>query len=132
MPLRIGLRASPGTGQVDNPAAGTAPPVVATCRCSSDLTAQPIPKIIKLTCSPPLARSRRDLRDGSTTARTSYADLLAWLHFSPAEMKMLTGIPLRGWELGVFIALPALATLGVLVASPRHFGHSQRDLLKSL
>jgi hypothetical protein len=34
---------------------------------------------------------------------------------------MLSGIPLQGWGIGAFVALPMLATLGVILASPRHF-----------
>jgi len=56
-----------------------------------------------------------------TFARTSYADLLAWLQFSPTETGMLSGIPLQGWHIGVFVALPMLATLIVVLASRCHF-----------
>jgi len=59
-----------------------------------------------------------------TFARTPYADLLAWLQFAPAEMEALSGIPLQGWELGVFVGLPMLACLGVVLACRRHFGRS--------
>jgi len=57
-----------------------------------------------------------------TFARTSYADLLAWLQLAPTEMKALSGIPLQGYEIGLFVGLPMLACLCVTLASRRHFG----------
>ena len=60
-----------------------------------------------------------------TFARTPYADLLAWLQFAPTEMEALSGIPLQGYEIGVFVGLPMLACLGVILASRRHFGRSR-------
>jgi len=59
-----------------------------------------------------------------TFARRPYTDLLAWLKFAPAEMEALSGIPLEGWELGVFAGLPMLACLGVILACRRHFGRN--------
>jgi len=59
-----------------------------------------------------------------TVARIPYTDLLAGLKFAPAEMEALSGIPLEGWELGVFAGLPMLACLGVVLACRRHFGRS--------
>ncbi len=56
-----------------------------------------------------------------TFAQTSYAGLLAWLRLPPTEMEALSGIPLRGYELGLFVALPMLACLGLILASRRHF-----------
>lgn len=60
-----------------------------------------------------------------TFAQVSYADLLAWLQFSPTETEMLSGIPLRGYEIGLFVGLPMLACLGVVLACRRHFRRSQ-------
>jgi hypothetical protein len=57
-----------------------------------------------------------------TFARTPYADLLAWLQLAPTEMEALSGIPLRGWEVGAFAGLPMLACLGVILACRGHFG----------
>jgi hypothetical protein len=59
-----------------------------------------------------------------TFARTPYTDLLAWLQFAPTEMEALSGIPLQGYEAGVFVSLPLLACLGVILAFRRHFGRS--------
>jgi hypothetical protein len=59
-----------------------------------------------------------------TFAQTPYADLLAWLQFAPTEMQALSGIPLQGYEIGVFVGLPMLACLVVILASRRHFGRS--------
>lgn len=56
-----------------------------------------------------------------TFARVPYAELLAWLQFAPTEMEILSGIPLRGYEIGLFAGLPVLACLGVVLASRRHF-----------
>jgi hypothetical protein len=57
-----------------------------------------------------------------TFAQTPYANLLAWLQFPPTELEALSGIPLQGYEIGVFVALPMLACLVVILASRRHFG----------
>jgi len=59
-----------------------------------------------------------------TFAHMSYADLLVWLRFSPREMEILSGIPLRGWHIGAFVALPLLSTLLVILASRRSFGRA--------
>jgi hypothetical protein len=59
-----------------------------------------------------------------TFARTWWADLLAWLQFSPTEVKMLSGLPLRGYEIGLFVGLPMLACLALILLSRRHFGRS--------
>jgi len=59
-----------------------------------------------------------------TFAQTSYAELLAWLQFAPTEMEALSGIPLQGYEIGLFVGLPMLACLAVILASRRHFGRS--------
>jgi len=59
-----------------------------------------------------------------TFAQTSWADLLAWLQFAPTELEALSGMPLHGYEVGVFVGLPMLACLGVILACRRHFGHS--------
>jgi hypothetical protein len=56
-----------------------------------------------------------------TFAQISYAELLAWLQFAPTEMEALAGIPLQGYEIGLFAGLPMLACLGVILASRRHF-----------
>ncbi len=50
-----------------------------------------------------------------------WTDLLAWLQFPPAEVAMLSGMPLQGWHIGAFVALPMLATLGMLLAARRSF-----------
>jgi hypothetical protein len=57
-----------------------------------------------------------------TFAQTPYAELLAWLRLAPVEMQALSGIPLQGYELGLFAGLPMLACMGVILASRRHFG----------
>jgi hypothetical protein len=57
-----------------------------------------------------------------TFSQTSYAELLAWLQFAPTEMEALSGIPLQGYEVGLFAGLPMLACLAVILASRRHFG----------
>jgi hypothetical protein len=59
-----------------------------------------------------------------TFAQTPYSDLLAWLQFAPTEMEALSGIPLQGYEVGVFVALPMLACMGLILASRRHFGQA--------
>ncbi len=56
-----------------------------------------------------------------TFAQTSYTELLVWLRLPATEMDVLAGIPLRGYELGLFAGLPLLACLGVILASRRHF-----------
>ncbi len=56
-----------------------------------------------------------------TFVQTPYPDLLAWLQLAPTEMEALSGIPLQGYEVGAFVALPMLALLCVLVANRRHF-----------
>lgn len=56
-----------------------------------------------------------------TFVQTPYPELLAWLRLPPMEIEVLSGIPLRGYELGLFVGLPMLACLGVILASRRHF-----------
>jgi hypothetical protein len=63
-----------------------------------------------------------------TFAQTSYAELLAWLRLPPTEMEALSGIPLRGYELGLFVGLPMLACLGVILAARRHFLGTSRTV----
>ena len=58
-----------------------------------------------------------------TFARTPYLDLLAWLQFAPLETGALSGMPLQGYEIGLFVGLPMLATMGVVLAGRRHYGH---------
>ncbi|MGC9336416.1 MAG: hypothetical protein ACP5JJ_19945, partial [Anaerolineae bacterium] len=60
-----------------------------------------------------------------TFAGTSYAELLAWLDFPPTEMEALSGIPLQGYEVGLFVALPMLASAAVILASRRHFSRGR-------
>jgi hypothetical protein len=57
-----------------------------------------------------------------TFARTPYAALLAWLKLPPTEIKILSGIPLRGWEIGAFVGLPMLVCAGVALGCRRWFG----------
>ncbi len=57
-----------------------------------------------------------------TFARTPYAALLAWLKLPPTEMEILSGIPLRGWEMGAFVGLPMLACAGVVLGCRHGFG----------
>ena len=59
-----------------------------------------------------------------TFAQTSWAGLLAWLQFPPSELEALSDIPLRGYELGLFVGLPMLACLIVVLACRRHFGRN--------
>jgi hypothetical protein len=59
-----------------------------------------------------------------TFARIPYADLLTWLQLPPLEREVLSGIPLHGYEIGLFVGLPMLACLGVILACRRHFGRS--------
>ena len=59
-----------------------------------------------------------------TFARTPWAGLLAWLQFAPAELEALSGMPLQGYEIGVFVGLPMLACLVVILACRRHFGRN--------
>ncbi|MBN1137302.1 MAG: hypothetical protein JXM73_12005 [Anaerolineae bacterium] len=59
-----------------------------------------------------------------TFAQTPWADLLAWLQFAPTELEALSGMPLQGYELGVFVGLPMLACLVVILACRRHFGRN--------
>jgi hypothetical protein len=56
-----------------------------------------------------------------TFAQISYTELLAWLQFAPTEKEALAGIPLQGYEIGLFAGLPMLACLAVILASRRHF-----------
>jgi len=67
-----------------------------------------------------------------TFAQTSYAELLAWLRLAPVEMQAMSGIPLQGYEVGLFAGLPMLACLGVLVASGRHFGQRMEKRTSSV
>lgn len=57
-----------------------------------------------------------------TFAQTTYAELLAWLPLAPTELDALEGIPLRGYEVGLFAGLPMLACGGLVLASRRAFG----------
>ena len=59
-----------------------------------------------------------------TLAQTPWAGLLAWLQFAPAELEALSGMPLQGYEIGVFVGLPMLACLVVILACRRHFGRN--------
>ncbi len=60
-----------------------------------------------------------------TFARTSWPDLLAWLQFAPTETQALSGLPLQGYEIGIFVGLPMLACLGAILAGRRSFSRSQ-------
>ena len=66
-----------------------------------------------------------------TFAQTSYTELLAWLQFAPTEMEALSGIPLQGYEIGLFAGLPMLACLALILANRRHFGPSPASTTKS-
>jgi hypothetical protein len=62
-----------------------------------------------------------------TFASTGYLKLLAIARFPARELEFLDGIPLRGYYLALFFGLPLLATIGVIVASRRHFGASKGE-----
>ncbi len=59
-----------------------------------------------------------------TLARSSYLDILAKLHFPPAEVEILDGAPLNGLHFAAFIGLPLLLTLVAILLSRRYFGSS--------
>lgn len=56
-----------------------------------------------------------------TFARSSYLDILSVVQFPPTEIEFLDGLPFRGVHFAMFIAIPLLATLGVVVLSRPHF-----------
>jgi len=62
-----------------------------------------------------------------TFARLSWTEILASQAFAPLEIEALSGIPISGWHIAVFFAPPLLATLGLLLASRRHFGSRTQD-----
>ena len=65
----------------------------------------------------------------ATFARTPYAELLTWLRLPPTEIEMLSGTPLRGWEIRVFVGLPMPVCAAVAVAcrrSPGSLDHERR------
>jgi hypothetical protein len=57
-----------------------------------------------------------------TLARSSLSDILSLMVFAPTEMEALSGVPLHGIHLAPMIGIPLLLTLGLIVASKRHFG----------
>jgi hypothetical protein len=59
-----------------------------------------------------------------TLVSTSYLELLSIARFPARELEFLDGIPLQGYHLALFFGLPLMATLGVIVASRRHFAET--------
>ena len=57
-----------------------------------------------------------------TFSPLSWAALLSAMAFPPLETQALSGVPASGWHIVAFLAPPLLATLGILLASRRHFG----------
>lgn len=55
----------------------------------------------------------------TTFARTSWSQLLDILVLPPAEMAILSGIPLRGWHMALLVALPLCGALAVMYHSYR-------------
>jgi hypothetical protein len=56
-----------------------------------------------------------------TFSTASYADVLSHMRFAPMEVEILSGLPFQGIHFAAFIALPLLATLGLIVYSKRYF-----------
>jgi len=56
-----------------------------------------------------------------TFARSSYLDILSVVQFPPTEIEFLDGLPFQGAHFAMFIAVPLLATLGVVLLSRPHF-----------
>ena len=56
-----------------------------------------------------------------TFAKSDYLDILSMMKFAPLEMKALQGLPFQGFYFAVFFGVPLLITLGLIVASKRHF-----------
>lgn len=54
-------------------------------------------------------------------SRTTFADILSPMKFSPLEVDILDGIPLHGAHLAVLAGIPLLVTLGLLAYSRRYF-----------
>ncbi|NLF01914.1 MAG: hypothetical protein GX601_13155, partial [Anaerolineales bacterium] len=54
-------------------------------------------------------------------AATRFADLLVGLAFPAREMEMLGGLPFGGYHLAALVGLPLLLTLGLIMATRRHF-----------
>jgi hypothetical protein len=54
-------------------------------------------------------------------SRTTFAELLSHMKFSPLEVDILDGIPLHGAHLAVLAGIPLLVTLGLLAYSRRYF-----------
>jgi len=60
-----------------------------------------------------------------TLATSKIVDLLALTHLAPLEVEALSGTPLQGWHLAVFIGIPLLATWGLILFSKHHFIQSE-------
>jgi hypothetical protein len=56
-----------------------------------------------------------------TFAKSDYLDILSMMKFAPLEMKALQGLPFQGFYFAVFFGVPLLITLGLIIASKRHF-----------
>jgi hypothetical protein len=54
-----------------------------------------------------------------TLWQTTYAELLAGLEFPAAELEFLAGVPVQGWHLALFLALPLAATVGLILYARR-------------
>jgi hypothetical protein len=58
----------------------------------------------------------------ATLVPSSYADILAAMDFPAREIEFLGGIPAQGTHFAFVLGIPLSLTLGVLLASKRHFG----------
>ena len=56
-----------------------------------------------------------------TLSISSLADILSRMRFADLEMEMLQGLPLHGIHFAALVAIPLLATLGLIVYSRRYF-----------
>jgi hypothetical protein len=56
-----------------------------------------------------------------TTLRVSYEEILALLAFPPTEMEILSGIPIQGYHLALFLGIPFIVTLVIIITSRRNF-----------
>jgi hypothetical protein len=57
----------------------------------------------------------------ASLSRTTFADILSHMKFTPLEVDILDGIPIHGAHLAVLAGIPLLVTLGLLAYSGRYF-----------
>lgn len=62
------------------------------------------------------------LSSAVTLLQSSFPNIVAVMHFPPAEMEILENVPLQGGHLLPFVGLPLALTLVAILISRRHFG----------